>query len=74
MIFRSKQHLTWFKKKSANKKCTMWIEGDSDITIVFDEKILDFMTDCLKIIKKRKIFRRHQRLLIERIKHAREAR
>ncbi len=72
--FRSKKHLTWFKKKIVNKKCTISTEGDSGISIVFDEKFLPSMANSLNIIKKRKISEGHRRLLIERIRHARDAR
>ncbi|UCD13747.1 MAG: hypothetical protein JSW60_09365 [Thermoplasmatales archaeon] len=72
--FRSQKHKTWFKKKIINKKCRISTEGDADISLVFDEKFLHSMADSLNIIKKKKISESHRRLLIERIKHAREAR
>lgn len=55
--YRSKQHLNWFMKKIVNKKCTIWTEGDSDISIVFHEKLMDSMTDSINIIKKKKFQR-----------------
>jgi hypothetical protein len=72
--FRSKKHLTWFKKKLLNKKCRISAEGDSDISIVFYEKFLDSMADSLILYKKKNISERYHRVLVERMKHAREAR
>lgn len=72
--FRSKKHLTWFKKKLVNKKCRIFTEGDSDISLVFHEKFLHSMADSLILYKKKNISEEYRRILVKRIKHAREAR
>ena len=71
--FRSKQHKTYFKKK-LDFKHEISQEGDSDIVIMFDKKILDSTAKAFRPYYKIKISEERRRQLSEQMKHVREMR
>ena len=72
--FRSRQHLTWFKKslKKLTVKTMILQESDTDIVVMFGEDKLDLMSNTLRIYRKYKISDEHRKALAKRMIKIRE--
>ncbi len=73
-VFRSKRHLTWFKKtlKRLTVKATIMQENDVGIMIMFDESKLDAVSNTLRIYRKYKISDERRKVLAKRMAKVRE--
>ena len=71
--YRSTRHKNSFKKKCCFKH-TIMQEGDTDIVIVFNEKILDSTAQALRFYKKKKISDEYRSMLAARMLEIRKLR
>lgn len=71
--YRSIRHKNSFKKKCSFKH-TIMQEGDIDIVIVFNEKILDSTAQALRFYKKKKISDEYRSMLAARMQEIRKLR